>query len=124
MTTMNNTREQLINEVNVMKYRNKQTVIEAVQWTGLNIDEVKSFVGESLHYGIINTKNKDGECETNVNMTIKTSEGNHFCTKGDFIIKGVNGEFYLCKPDIFEKTYEEASSNVNEKAKAWYELKN
>ncbi len=41
-------------------------------------------------------------------MKIHTLEGDHECTKGDFIIKGVNGEFYPCKPDIFEKTYEAA----------------
>lgn len=39
-------------------------------------------------------------------MIIQTLEGDLECTKGDFIIKGVNGEFYPCKPDIFEKTYE------------------
>lgn len=39
-------------------------------------------------------------------MEIGTLEGNMQVTKGDYIIKGVNGEFYPCKPDIFEKTYE------------------
>ena len=39
-------------------------------------------------------------------MTIHTLEGDHECTKGDYIIKGVAGEFYPCKPEIFEKTYE------------------
>ena len=39
---------------------------------------------------------------------IMTLEGNHKVTPGDYIIKGVNGEFYPCKPDIFEKTYEKA----------------
>ena len=39
-------------------------------------------------------------------MKIKTLEGDMVITKGDYIIKGVNGEFYPCKPDIFEKTYE------------------
>lgn len=40
-------------------------------------------------------------------MFIKTLEGGMYITKNDWIIKGVNGEFYPCKPDIFEKTYEE-----------------
>lgn len=40
-------------------------------------------------------------------LCIPTLEGNHLADKGDFIIKGVKGEFYPCKPDIFEKTYEE-----------------
>lgn len=37
---------------------------------------------------------------------IETLEGDHLCTSGDWIIKGVKGEFYPCKPDIFEATYE------------------
>lgn len=41
-------------------------------------------------------------------LVIKTLEGNHLANIGDYIIKGVAGEFYPCKPDIFEKTYEVA----------------
>ena len=40
-------------------------------------------------------------------MGIKTLNGTHICSKGDYIIKGVQGEFYPCKPDIFEQTYEQ-----------------
>jgi hypothetical protein len=43
------------------------------------------------------------------NLMIKTLEGNHLANIGDFIIKGVHGEFYPCKPDIFEKTYEQVN---------------
>ena len=89
-----------------MKYRKKPVVIEAIQWTGLNLEEIKSFVGESLQYDIIDTAWQVGKGVPYVDMVIKTLEGNHVCTKGDFIIKGVHGEFYPCKPDIFEKTYE------------------
>lgn len=89
-----------------MKYRKKSVIIEAVQWTGLNLEEIKSFVGKSLRYEIIDTAWEVGKGAPHVNMLIKTLEGIHICTKGDFIIKGVNGEFYPCKPDIFEKTYE------------------
>lgn len=46
--------------------------------------------------------------KTKGGLIIKTLEGEHIATIGDFIIKGVNGEFYPCKPDIFEKTYEKA----------------
>lgn len=42
-----------------------------------------------------------------VYLVIKTLEGDMRAERGDYIIKGVNGEFYPCKPDIFEKTYEE-----------------
>ena len=89
-----------------MKYRKKPVVIEAVQWTGLNLEEIKYFVGESLQYDIIDTAWEVGKGAPHVNMIIKTLEGNHTCTKGDYIIKGVHGEFYPCKPDIFEETYE------------------
>lgn len=89
-----------------MKYRKKSVVIEAVQWTGLNLEEIKSFVGESLQYDIIDTAWEVGKAPPHVNMIIKTLEGNHTCTKGDYIIKGIHGEFYPCKPDIFEESYE------------------
>ena len=90
-----------------MKYRKKPVVIEAIQWTGLNLEEIKSFVGESLQYDIIDSAWRAGAgVPPHVDMVIKTLEGNHVCTKGDFIIKGVHGEFYPCKPDIFAKTYE------------------
>ena len=89
-----------------MKYRKKPVIIEAVQWTGLNLEEIKSFVSESLQYDIIDTAWEVGKGVPHVNMIIKTLEGDHICTKGDFIIKGVKGEFYPCKPDIFEETYE------------------
>lgn len=89
-----------------MKYRKKPIIIEAVQWTGLNLEEIKAFVGENLKYDIIDTAWEVGKGAPFVNMKIHTLEGDYECTKGDFIIKGVNGEFYPCKPDIFEKTYE------------------
>ena len=78
-----------------MKYRKKPVVIEAIQWTGKNKDEIRSFVGKSLDY----------LATTNV-VRIITLEGLMGANIGDYIIKGVNGEFYPCKPDIFEKTYE------------------
>ena len=90
-----------------MKYRKKPVVIEAVQWTGLNLEEIKSFVGDSLQYNIVDAAWEVGKGTPHVNMAIKTLEGNHTCTKGDYIIKGVQGEFYPCKPDIFKETYEE-----------------
>lgn len=93
-----------------MKYRKKPVVIEAIQWTGLNLEEIKAFVGESLEYeyDIIDTAWKAGIGAPCVNMKIKTLEGDMYADKGDYVIKGVNGEFYPCKPDIFEKTYERA----------------
>lgn len=89
-----------------MKYRKKPVVIEAIQWTGLNLEEVKEFVGESLTYDIIDDAWKLGKGRPYVFMKIKTLEGDMKVSEKDFIIKGVNGEVYPCKPDIFEKTYE------------------
>lgn len=88
-----------------MKYRKKPVVVEAMQWTGLNLEEVKDFVGEALTYDIIDDAWKVGKGRPHVFMKIKTLEGDMEVPEKDFIIKGVNGEFYPCKPDIFRKTY-------------------
>lgn len=89
-----------------MKYIKKPVVIEAVQWNGTNLEEIKAFVGEALIYSICDTAWEVGKGRPHVFMKIKTLEGDMEASEGDFIIKGVNGEFYPCKPDIFEKTYE------------------
>ena len=79
-------------------YRKKPVVIEAVQWCG-NIDSWNQIMAMGL-------KNwTPGEMGTET-FNIETLEGQHMATKGDYIIKGVAGEFYPCKPDIFDKTYE------------------
>jgi hypothetical protein len=90
----------------VFKYRKLPVVVEAIQWTGMNSNDIANFVvGVDLVCDI-----SDGAWQHNIappiiTMEIKTLEGSHICTIGDFIIKGVNGEFYPCKPDIFRKTY-------------------
>ena len=81
-----------------MKYRKKPIVIEAIQWTGGNPEEIYDFTGKHLTVGM-NTDFK-------LTLEIDTLEGTMIATEGDFIIRGVNGELYPCKPDIFEKTYE------------------
>lgn len=85
-----------------MRYIKKPVVIEAIQWKGTfaSYDEICLFVGKSLQ------NNHCGEREPQ-ELYIETLEGVHLAKKGDFIIKGVHGEFYPCKPDIFEKTYEQ-----------------
>lgn len=89
-----------------MKYRKKPIEIEAIQWTGLNLEEIKVFVGKYLQYDIMDAAWEVGKGAPYVNMKIHTLEGTMECSPYDFIIKGVNGEFYPCKPDIFAKTYE------------------
>lgn len=89
-----------------MKFRKKPVVIEAVQWNGDNLDEIKEFVSDNLEEFYEESISVDGDLvKIFSHIEIRTLEGDHICTIGDYIIKGVNGEFYPCKPDIFEKTY-------------------
>ena len=90
-----------------MKYKKKPIIIDAIQFDGLNLEEVKEFVGDKLVYDIIDTAWQVGKGRPHILMKIKTLEGDMNVSEMDYIIKGVNGEFYPCKPDIFYKTYEE-----------------
>jgi hypothetical protein len=76
-----------------MKFRKKPVVIEAMQWTGTNMPELIEFIGEHPPTDVLG-------------FFIHTLEGQMFASPGDWIIKGVAGEFYPCKPDIFAATYE------------------
>jgi hypothetical protein len=87
-----------------MKYRKKPVVIEALQWTGENVNEVLEFVNRADIR--ITNHMRDGEMKSEIH--IHTLEGPMHASQGDWIIKGVRGEFYPCKPDIFEETYEPA----------------
>jgi len=72
----------------------KPVKIEAIKWTGDNVKEIQDFVDDG-----------SSGLDVDGNMTIQTLEGCHTATVGDMIIKGIHGEQYPCKPDIFEKTY-------------------
>lgn len=89
-----------------MKYRTKPVEIEAIQWTGYNLEEIKQFVGESLEYNILDTAWEVGKGRPYIYLRIYTLEGIMNASEGDYIIKGLRGEFYPCKPDVFEKKYE------------------
>jgi hypothetical protein len=81
-----------------MKFRKKPVVIDAKQYTGDNWRDMLEFLGET-----------NGHWDNSGNesvIVVYTLEGNHIANHGDYIIKGVKGEFYPCKPDIFEMTYE------------------
>lgn len=84
-----------------MKYRKKPVIIEAIQFEDNSdrIIEIQEFLGGDTIR--VNYEDKD-----NPYLKIETLEGIMKASVGDYIIKGVNGEFYPCKPDIFEKTYE------------------
>lgn len=91
------------------KYRKKPVVIEAFQYDGdlkgkdgyyVPDWAVKAFEDGVIHFGSL--KFDEPPCE----MFIDTLEGTHHVSVRDYIIRGVNGELYPCKPDVFEKTYE------------------
>lgn len=95
------------------KYRKKPVVIEAVQLKWETWGEICDFVGdivtpENPARSVDDCSDTCGEAPPFIEMTIPTLEGNHIAKHGDYIIKGVKGEFYPCKPDIFEATYEPA----------------
>lgn len=90
-----------------MKARKKPVVVDVLQWTGKNHREMFDFLtgyqkqnefmtayGDTFY--INHDKVKGG-------LIIRTLEGDHLAKAGDYIIKGVHGEFYPCKPDIFKK---------------------
>ena len=81
----------------IIKATKKPVTIEAVKWDGENIEEIKAFVGSS-YIG--------GENGYDKKLVISTLEGDMLASIGDYIIKGVKGEFYPCKPDIFENAYD------------------
>lgn len=92
-----------------MKYRKKPIVIEAIQYDGLNKEEIEKFVGMELRTSIEELDGGQGQTmEPKTYIYIDTLEGELRADPGDYVIKGVNGEFYPCKPYIFEKTYEPA----------------
>ena len=86
-----------------MKYRKKPVEVEAFQYTGelINAPEwaKEAFENKTIYYGPLNFRD-------NHELFIDTLEGRHHVSKNDYIIKGVKGELYPCKPDIFNATYE------------------
>lgn len=86
----------------VKQYKKKPVVISAVKWTGDNATEIAEFCGDKarieFHHAFLYPPD----------LYIETLEGKMYANIDDYIIRGVKGEFYPCKPDIFEQTYEEA----------------
>jgi len=83
------------------KYRKKPVIIEAMQFFGVNYEEISTWSGGRAY--IRGTRLPKEEQE----MEIQTLEGDMRANFGDFIIKGVEGEFYPCKPSVFLLSYEE-----------------
>lgn len=91
-----------------MKYRKKPIVIEAVEWLGTmpSFDELAELVHENLPTDRRVQWGKDG-------LSITTLEGVMRAEVGDFIIRGVKGELYPCKLDIFKETYEKVDNSLS-----------
>lgn len=84
-----------------MEYRNKPVVVEVLKYEGVPVGEAIRFCENKAHIDV------------NANLYIRTLEGHMRVFVGDYIIKGVQGEIYPCKPDIFEATYESCEECVN-----------
>ena len=99
------------NMASPLKFRKKPVTIEAMQYDGTpqkatEIINWAQMAGQTISYWCT-----DGEaCRVKFHsLRIPTLEGTMFADFGDWIIKGVQNEFYPCKPDIFEATYESAN---------------
>ncbi len=89
----------------IKKYRKKPVEIEAIKMENVTFVDVRGFVGAANMKDVVQNYNTNEI----ISFVITTLEGNMQVTYGDYIIKGVNGEFYPCKPEIFLKTYEEVA---------------
>ena len=87
----------------MQKFVKKPVVIEAIQYDGANITEIETFVGGKLPTVMTS--------DLGAQLVISTLEGDMKVTKGDYIIKGIKGEFYPCKPDVFKSTYNVVEDN-------------
>lgn len=85
----------------VKKFRKRPLVIDAIQWTEDNKNEVLEFVGEDGYYTEL-IGAREGPA-----FVLQTLEGRAFVMPDDWVIRGIKNEIYPCKPDIFEETYEE-----------------
>ena len=87
----------------MQKFVKKPVVIEAIQYNGENIEAIEDFVGKKLSTVMAS--------DVDVKLIIPTLEGYMKALKGDYIIKGIKGEFYPCKPDIFKQSYNMIKEN-------------
>lgn len=84
-----------------IKYIKKPVVIEAMQFkSDMSVKDLNDLID------FIGMKNVVDIGRDNLYLIIRTLEGNMTASSGDYIIKGIRGEYYPCKPDIFEETYD------------------
>lgn len=78
----------------IKQYKKKPLIVSAVKWDGTNLQEIKAFTeGRAMM--------------KNITLVIPTLEGTMAAEVGSYIIKGVKGEYYPCREDIFKNIYEE-----------------
>lgn len=87
-----------------MRYRKRPVIVSAIQYTGNNGNELSLWSNHAVIESPILEPTKDNPSGRYVQ--VETLEGVITGNVGDYIIRGISGEFYPCKPDIFEKTYE------------------
>ena len=92
------------------QYRKKPVVIEAIQFNGKNAEEIEQWSNNNVKSGPISEDTLSRDY-----LEIETLEGTMTAQPKDYVIKGVNGEFYPCKPDIFEKTYDSEVTTFKER---------
>lgn len=93
------------------EFRKRPVVIEAIRWDG-TAEGATPIIGWILAEGDLAARYDSGDPEVGISesIAINTLEGTMRAVDGDWIIRGVQGEFYPCKPDIFEATYEEVTA--------------
>lgn len=93
--------------MSVQRFRKRPVVVEAMQWLGRDEDRgpMREFLNGGRPGGLLNIRGRHG-----TDLLIATLEGEMLALPGDWVIRGVKGEFYPCKPDIFEATYEPAGA--------------
>lgn len=96
-----------MSDSNVRRYRKKPVEIQAMQLTDSNAGVVTAWVASGGHEAVM--RGGPGGGSKGATVTIRTLEGDHLAQVGDYVIRGVAGEFYPCKPDIFAQTYDEVT---------------
>lgn len=111
------------------KYRKKPIIVEAIRLGWDTWTEICDFVSKDYFGGGVYLDDTtfevlpEGTTSYTIGLKIKTLEGEMLARQGDYVIKGINGEFYPCKPDIFKKTYEEVRRRPNPESPSLFYLR-
>lgn len=105
--------QNLTNGQQVKEYKKKPIIIKAIQWNGYNYEEIEKFTNGNSYMFINSIQRPHGTQPTDRNLFIRTLEGTMRSNIGDYIIQGIQGEFYSCKESIFLETYEIIDNGTN-----------